>query len=156
MGSADLLQNFVIVALDTQADTVETLAAQPAQQPLVHRIGIGFKGDLRGGGNIKVFTDGCEDGRHTVRTKVAGRTAAEVDGIYQIIRSLSTGFPDVLTNGFAVVFQQLALFGGNRVKVTVLTLTPAEGHMDINAQRFLVFTGKKGHVCLLVRMTLSL
>ena len=37
-----------------------------------------------------------------------------------------------------------------RVEVAILTFTPAKGHMDINAQGFLVFTGKKGHACLQV------
>ena len=149
MGSSNLFQDLIVIALDTQADPVKALAAQTPQKLLGHGVGVGFKGDLRRGRDIEVFTDGCEDGCHTVGTEKAGSAAAKIDGIHQIAGGLAACFPDMLTNGSAVILFQALFAACDGVKVAILAFAPAKGNVDINAQRFLILTGEKGHVCLL-------
>ena len=155
VGSADLLQDFIVVALDAQADTIESLISQLPQQTLVDRVGICLEGDLRSGRHIKALANSGKNGRHTIRAEKAGGTAAKINGIHQISRGLLTGFLDMGADGFSVLVHQLAVPICQGVKIAIDAFTPAERHMNIDSQGFLVFTGKKGHVCLLIKISPS-
>jgi len=54
--------------------------------------------------------------------------------------------------GAHIVIEELVVLGSDGVKVAVLTFAPAEGNVDIYAERRFVFSGKKSHKKLQIEM----
>ena len=142
MGSADILQDFVVVTLDAQADPVETFAAQSPQKPQIYRIRIGLKGDFRRGGDLEAFADGVHNLRQTFCSQKTGGAAAKINGVHIVFRRQNTGLPNVGTHRIQIITHTAVVGIGDGVKITVVAFAAAEGHMDINAKRFFVVSWK--------------
>ena len=149
VGSAQLLEDVVVVALHPHAHPVEALAPQPPEKPVGDGVGIGLKGNLRLTGHIETLADGGENRRHALRPKIGGGAAAKVDGVHQIVRSQSSRLFDVGAHRLQIAFQQAVVLTGDGVKIAVLAFAPAEGHMNIDPQRGFVFPLEKSHDYLL-------
>ena len=142
VGTADLVQNFVVIALNAQADPVKTLAAQLTQQLRCDRIGIGLKGDLCVVGNIKAPAYGGQNGCQSVSTKEGGRAAAKIHRIHKIPGRQSAGLFDVGADSIQITVEKSGILGGDGVEITVLTFAPAKRNVDIDPQRGFVFASE--------------
>ena len=146
VGPTNFLEDFVVVALDAQADPVEALGPEPVEQPVVDGIGVCLEGDLRIGGDIEAAPDGGEKDRQSVGPKEAGRAAAKVDGIHLVIGRQSPRLLDMVADRVQIAVQKVIVLGRQRIKVAILALTAAEGHVDVNAQgRFVGLTCNNRH-----------
>ena len=140
MGTAQFFEDLIIVALDSQAHPVEALGTKPVEELFTDGVGIGLKGDLSVVVHVKVPANGGQDDRHTLRTEEAGGAAAKVNGVHLVVGGQGAGLLDVSTDRVQIAVHQLVILAGQGVKVAVLTLAAAEGHMDIQAQRSLVLS----------------
>ena len=138
MGAAQLFEDFVVIRLNAQAHPVEALGPEPVEQLVGNGVGIAFKGDLGVVVHVEIPADGGQDDGKTVGPKEAGGAAAEVDGVHLIAGGQGTGLLDVGADGIQIAVHQLVILAGQRVEVAILALTPAEGHMNVQAKRGLI------------------
>ena len=142
MGAAQLFENFVIVALDTQAHTVEALGFQPVQQPVRHGVRVGLKGDLRIGGYVKIPANGRQNDGQRVRAKIAWGAAAEIDGVHPVAGAKGPRLFQMGADGIQVAVHQLVILAGHGIEVAILALAAAEGNVNVDPQGgFVVASG---------------
>lgn len=75
-------QDVLARALHPVGDARETGLAQPVEVRLVHRLGVGLRGDLRARGEAELRVDGREDAAQIVRREQGGGAAAHEDGLH--------------------------------------------------------------------------
>ena len=69
MGTANIPQNGIIIALNAQTHPVKTFCPQPPQQPGIYGIRIGLKGNFGITVHIKSFSDGVHNGGQSLCPK---------------------------------------------------------------------------------------
>ena len=141
VGTAQGGEDLVVVALDTQGSPVEALGLQPPQELVGDGVGIGLKGDLRIGGHVEIFAQMGQNGGQTLSAEIAGGATAEIDGVDDVVGRQGAGLPDVAAEGIGIVGIELLVLAGDGVKIAVLALALAEGNVNVNTQRGLVFVG---------------
>ena len=112
MGTAQLLKDVIVVALDTQTDPVKALGLQPVQQPVGDGIRVGLKGDLRVVGHIKVPPQGGQNDGQGVGAVIAGGAAAEVDGVHPVAGTQGPCLLDMGAEGVQIGIHQPVILTG--------------------------------------------
>ena len=136
MGTPQGFELGVVVGLDADGDAVEPRPAKLFQGLGIDGIGVCLQGDLGVLGQAEAPVDLGEDADEPLVAEEAGGAAAEVDGVHLIAHHPLGALADVGEHRLEVEVHGLAVHAAAQgVEVTVFALAPAEGHVDIDAQR---------------------
>ena len=130
------LQGLVIVGLDANGNPVEAGLNQPPHSLFRDGVRIRLQGHLGGFGDVKGLGDGTKHRPEPLHAEIAGGAAAKIHGVHDIFGRSGAALLDVGGQRRHILIHQfrrhIAL--GQGVKITVLALAAAKGHMDINPQ----------------------
>ena len=133
MGPVEALQLAVVGGLHPQGDAVDPRPAQGLEGLEIHTVRVALHGDLRVLGQIKALGDQPEQLLQALRPIKAGGSAAKIHRVHLPPPGEGGGLLHVGQQRLLIVVHPL-LPPGKGVKVTVVTLAPAEGDVDVKAQ----------------------
>ena len=138
MRAAELFEHFVVIGLHADGNAVKARTQQLFQSLFVDAVGIGLERDLRVGVEAEAALHFVKNFLQILRTEEAGRAAAEVDRIDQMLGRKLAGLLDVVGQRLQIVVGDVTVApAAERIEIAVFTFALAEGDVDVNAQLFL-------------------